>query len=54
MIVPNDLTDAIVEEENMRIRVEKALTGKKGLPEEEVIRRQSEKWTAAWRREEKT
>ena len=54
MMVPNEVTDAIVEEENMRIRVEKALTGKKSLPEAEVIRRQSEKWAAAWRRKEKT
>lgn len=36
-----------------RRRIEKALSGRRSLPHEEVIRQQSEKWAAAWRREER-
>ena len=48
MRIAYDIADALIEEENVRIRVEKALTGKKSLPVEVVIQQQKEKWKGAW------
>lgn len=47
-----EIESRLLEMEAQRCRIEKALVGKKKLPEDVVIRQQSEKWAAAWRREE--
>lgn len=46
-----EIESELLEREAQRREVDKALCGRMGLPEEEVIRRQKEKWAAAWRRE---
>lgn len=48
-----EIESRLLEMEAQRCQVEKALSGRRSLPHEEVIRQQSKKWTAAWRREER-
>jgi hypothetical protein len=50
----SDIESELLEAEAQRRQADKALSGKKRLPEELVIRQQSEKWAAAWRREERS
>lgn len=49
-----EIESELLEAEAQRRQVDKALSGRKAQPEEEVIRQQSEKWAAAWRREERS
>ena len=46
-----EIESEMLEDEALRCKVEKALSGKKKLPTDVVIRQQSEKWADAWRRE---
>ena len=44
----NDIESELLEDEALRCQVEKALSGRKKLPVDTIIREQSEKWKGAW------
>ena len=44
----NDIESGLLEDEALRCQVEKALSGRKKLPADVVIREQSKKWKGEW------